>query len=290
MTTFSSGEFHKISPTAYLTAYVRQFAEIDYAKEIAESIDSTAIHARFIDEDKNNNVGKFAALIEGRYRAIEQVRSSFSKIQQMLELASGLSPRGMILSNNKEITFVESDLYTMIQQKQELVRNLIGEPPNLHFLAIDATTDLHVSRLKKYFQCDQKIIILSEGLLIYLTFDEKQQVFANVKSILQHFGGVWITPDLTTKVWAKEMKKHEPEFWQFNQEISSSTDRDFQRNAFNDLDHVKQFVEEQGFQIKEFEIKKLDLDQLICLSHFNIDRKVAKNILSNRFVFSLTLA
>jgi len=53
--------------------------------------------------------------------------------------------------------------------------------------------------LSKYFQVDQSFTVLCEGLLLYLTLAEKERVFANVRSLLQAYGGVWLTPDLTTK-------------------------------------------------------------------------------------------
>lgn len=142
-----------------------------------------------------------AALIEARYKTIEQVRSQFNTTQ-ILELASGLLPRGMLLSQNPEITFIESDLSGMIQRKQQFVQQLIGERSNLHFLVIDATHSLNSLSLNNYFQPNRPVTILCEGLLMYLTFAEKQQVFANVRELLQTYGGVWITSDFTTKAGA----------------------------------------------------------------------------------------
>jgi O-methyltransferase involved in polyketide biosynthesis len=208
---------------------------------------------------------------------------------QILELASGLLPRGMILSQQKEITFIESDLPAMIQQKQQLAQLLVGERPNLHFLEINATSNLNSSRLNDYFQRERPVTILCEGLLVYLTFAEKRQLFANVREILQTFGGVWITPDLATKVGLEKIKHDPAESQQIAQKFASLTGRTAMENLFVDLDHVKQFVTEQGFLLEEKSVPGL-LDQLECLSALGIERDIAQELLTTIPVFVLRLA
>ncbi len=43
MTPLSAGDFDKISPTALLVAYARQFSDIPYTQEIAALSDAEAI-------------------------------------------------------------------------------------------------------------------------------------------------------------------------------------------------------------------------------------------------------
>lgn len=288
MTTLLGSDFDKISATAFLTAYARQFTDIPYSKEIAQLTNAIATVQQFPDQEQMNLiVAGLAVLLEGRYKAIERVRSQFHATQ-ILELASGLLPRGMILSQHKEITFIESDLPAMIQQKQQLAQQLVGERPNLHFLAINATSELNSLGLNDYFQSDQPITILCEGLLMYLTFAEKQQVFANVREILQTFGGVWITPDLSTKVGLEKLMPDSAAFQKMDQ-FYAITGRTMTENMFIDLDHVKQFVQEQGFQIEEKSTLEV-LDQLECLSALGIERDIAQKLLAMIPVFVLRLA
>ncbi len=285
MTALPGSDFDKISPTAFLTAYARQFTDIPYSQEIAQLTNAIATVKQFPDQEHMNFiVAGLAVLLEGRYKAIEQVRSQFHATQ-ILELASGLLPRGMILSQQQEITFIESDLPAMIQQKQQLAQQLVGERPNLHFLTIDVTSDLNSLRLNNYFQSDQPVTILCEGLLIYLTFAEKQQVFANVREILQTFGGVWITPDFSTKVGLEKLLPNSAASQNMDQ-FFAITGRTMTENMFIDFDHVKQFIHEQGFQIEE-KSALLVLDQLECLSALGIERDMAQKLLTSIPVFVL---
>ena len=287
MTTPSVSNFDKISPTALLVAYARQFSDIPYAKEIAELTNAEATVNQFVSKGQQQPIS-VAALIEARYKTIEQVRTQF-KATQILELASGLLPRGMLLSQNPEITYIESDLPEMVQRKQQLVQQLIGERFNLHFLVFNATDSLNCLSLNDYFQPDKPITILCEGLLMYLTFAEKQQVFANVRELLQTYGGVWITSDFTTKGGSSQLQQSVSGLRQLNQKIGSSTGRTLPENEFDDLDHAKQFAQKQGFRVEEFNMLDV-IDQLRCLSALGIERDFAKVLLTVTPVVALTLA
>jgi O-methyltransferase involved in polyketide biosynthesis len=285
MTTLSVSDFDKISPTARLVAYFRQFSDIPYTQQIATLSNAAATVNQFVEQEQKQPV-IMAALIEARYKAIEQVSARFNHTQ-ILELASGLLPRGTIRSENPEVTFIESDLSEMIQQKQQLVRQLIGDRPNLHFLTIDATNDSNSPHLNPYFQLSRPVTILCEGLLMYLTLPEKRRVFANVRAILQAYSGVWITSDFTTKAMG-QMRQRDPTIRKIFQKIASSTGRTFAENEFEDLDHVKHFAQAQGFKVEIFSMLEV-LDRLKCLSVLEIDLDRVKAALSVTPVFTLTL-
>ncbi len=102
--------------------------------------------------------------------------AQYEEITQVLELASGLLPRGMTLSYNPNITFIETDLPAIIGCKRQLVQQLIGERPNLHFVELDATESSNqFLKSTEHFTAGQPVIILCEGLLTHLTLPEKQQ-------------------------------------------------------------------------------------------------------------------
>jgi len=287
MTTPPASDFDKISPTALLVAYARQFSDIPYTKEVAELTDAAATVKQFVSEGQEQPI-VVAALVEARYKTIELLRARFNGTQ-ILELASGLLPRGMILSQNSELTFIESDLPGMIQRKQQLVQQLIGSRPNLHFLALNATSRPNPLPLQAgYFHPEKPVTILCEGLLMYLTKAEKQQVCANVREMLLPYGGVWITSDFTTKE-RRQMQQNDPALGQVNQKIMISTGRTFAENEFDDLDHAKQFAREQGFRVEAFSMLEV-IDQLSCVSVLGIDLERAKPLLAATPVFALTLA
>lgn len=282
-----SGSFDKISSTALMAASSRQATDIPYAKELAQLLKVQAVTDPLQEQQLDVPVG-LAVLTEGRYKAINRVMAQF-RLTQILELASGLLPRGMAMSEDPGITFLESDLPTMISRKQKLVRQLIGERLNLHFTAIDATSrpnqfPLHAD----YFQQDKPVVILCEGLLMYLTLTEKKQVFANVREMLQVYGGVWITSDLATLDSLNWMAQDSPAPHQVVQMLDGMTGRSLKDNFFVNLDHIQQFASEQGFWVEEYSTLNV-LDQLTCLQPLGINPGAAESILTGSSVFTLTL-
>lgn len=105
-------DFDKISPTAFGASLCRQFTDIPYAKEFAQLIEIQGL----ADPSMSQHVSKaFPGIVnlEARYKAISKVIADYP-IPQVLELASGFLPRGMAMSTNPSITFIESDLQRVI--------------------------------------------------------------------------------------------------------------------------------------------------------------------------------
>jgi O-methyltransferase involved in polyketide biosynthesis len=283
-----SPSFEKISPTALLVTYARQFSDIPYAKDIAQRVNAQSVVEDFVPGAQQTPLHT-AVLIESRYKSINQVLAQF-QINQILELASGLLPRGMIATQDPNITYIESDLPTMLDQKRKLVQELVGDRPNLHFEVIDAThrpSQFPVGA--DYLSDDQPIAVLCEGLLGYLNFEEKQRLFANVRELLQRYGGVWISSDFITKERREPLFEKIPAMRQLSHTISTNTGRSLHDNSFDTMAQVQEFVTEQGFQIKEYSF--LDVfDQLACLERLNIDPDFARMILASASVLALTLA
>ena len=289
-----ASSFDKISPTSLMVAYARQFTDIPYSKELSELINAQA----FVEQletaveqfhgQKLDTPVETAALFEARYKAINKLIAKFST-KQVIELASGLLSRGMTFSENSNNIFIESDLPLMIAQKEQLVKQLIGNRSNLYFEKIDATSQPSQFPLNaNYLDSQKPITVICEGLLMYLTLEEKQQVFRNVQELLQLYGGVWITPDLVTKEDLNKRWKISPTWEQFELTVNKMTQTSLEDGYFDNSELVKQFVTEQGFELQSYSM--LDVfEQLTCLQPLGIDADIAKSLLADSSVFALTL-
>src|SRR5262245_31728302 len=275
MTTPQADAFEQISQTAFMTSLARQFTDIPFAKEIARVIEA-------------QRAARFAVILEARYKAINQMMSEYP-MTQILELASGFLPRGLTMSADPQITFIESDLPAMIRNKEQLAQQLVGDRPNLHFLEIDATSHPNpLLQCSAYFKAEQPILILCEGLLMYLTIDEKVRVCANVRELLQHYGGVWLTPDFTSTMGLRQSQQDNPSLQQQLQTLTKLTGRSLSDNAFASLDEAQQFVHEQGFRLVEYSMLNI-LKELSCLTPLHIDSETARRMLTTQAVFALTV-
>ncbi|AFY72533.1 O-methyltransferase involved in polyketide biosynthesis [Synechococcus sp. PCC 7502] len=297
MQQLSQNEFDKISPTALLVAYARTFTDIHYTKQLSEAVNSQSVVEGLLGQ-KLEEVAEITVLIESRYRSIDRAiailkskKTSKNNSGQILEIASGLLPRGMIMSEDTSLRFVETDLPLMIEQKANLVKVLVGDRLNLHFKPVDITAlSNHLKDCIELLDRNQPVIILSEGLLMYLTHAQKQQAFANVRELLELFGGVWITTDLVTVKAINRRKQISPGLGQISQMVSRLSDRPIGDTYFQDTEQIEDFITVQGFKCDRTPVLSLiNLDQLNCLHSLNINPEIAEAILSDAYVYSLSV-
>ncbi|MGB6299376.1 MAG: hypothetical protein WBF90_24790, partial [Rivularia sp. (in: cyanobacteria)] len=139
-----------------------------------------------------------------------------------------------------------------------------------------------------YLDSQKPITVVCEGLLMYLTLEEKQQVFINVRELLEIYGGVWITHDLTTKENLSHRWKVSPSWHKFEETVNKMTETSITDTHFDNFEHIQQFAAEQGFEVKSYSL--LDVfEQLTCLQPLEINQDKAKSILADSSVFALTL-
>jgi O-methyltransferase involved in polyketide biosynthesis len=203
----------------------------------------------------------------------------------------------MVMSQDPDLTFVESDLPMMLGRKQKLVQHLVGdslwdgktERPNLHFAAIDATCQpSQFPAGADFWQPNQPITILCEGLLMYLDQLAKQRVFGNVRELLQVYGGVWITSDLIDLESLHRRREISPALRQVGAMIEQISDLTKTECYFDTFEQVQQFADQQGFQIQRQSMLNV-LPQITCLQPLGIKPAIAEALLADSFVFTLTL-
>jgi O-methyltransferase involved in polyketide biosynthesis len=164
--------------------------------------------------------------------------------QQVLELAGGLAPRGMEFAP-RGIVYVEADLEESTRMKREVVTAVLGKvPEGLHLCTANVLDRAQLLACCAPFSEERPVAVTAEGLLRYLTFDEKKRVAGNVLEILQRYGGWWITPDVHLRSWALRQSPAD------RQSERERLGRDLLSNYFDDLDHAHQFFDECGFVVE----------------------------------------
>lgn len=224
--------FESICPTAILTSYCRTFTDIPYEREIYEWLS-----ANYCENIKLNKM--LSPEFEARYKLINKILNDNRNIKQVLELAAGYSSRGVIYSK-QDYKYVEMDLDVVAKNKIELLNDIDDIPSNLHIESGNA-----LSKCEKYFNPNQEIAIINEGLLRYLTFEEKRVVATNIYNFLKKYNGVWITSDVTPKKFIQEQDKCIPSF---NKDLNEVTSRNELNDRFNDIEHINSFMREIGFE------------------------------------------
>lgn len=233
-------EYEEISSTAIVTSYPRIFTDIPYEKEIYEWLRS---HCN--EEVTLNKM--LAPEIEARYKLTNKLLDT-SNIKQVLELAAGYTSRGLIYSR-KGYNYVEMDLEKVSNNKINIIKSIQkGIPDLLKVISGNVLRKSDYSKCDEYFEKNKPVAVINEGLLRYLTFAEKRIVAENVYSFLKKYGGIWITCDVTPKKFMQTQDKALPDF---NKKLASVTSRNNLNDRFDNIQHIKEFFGNIGFELIE---------------------------------------
>ncbi len=189
----------------------------------------------------------YAPIFEVRYKNVtEAIRRTGSR--QVLELASGLTLRGLAFTQDPRYTYIESDLTGISAEKKAIIASLrqkygLADHANLHFPAVNALdrSQLHeaVTRLNR----DQPLVVVNEGLFQYLSPDEMRAVVDNIRELLAEFKGSWITPDFSIKDEVNQVSEQQRNFRRI---VDAATEHKMYNNAFDSLEQVMAFLREMG--------------------------------------------
>lgn len=265
--------FESISPTAIVTSYPRTFTDIPYEKQIYQWLQRNC---------KNNDVKLnklLAPEIEARYKLTNKILDDLN-IKQVVEIAAGYSSRGLIYAE-KGYEYIEMDLEEVAKNKAKLLENIASIPNNLHITSGNALNYADFEKCEEFLNKDREVAIINEGLLRYLTFEEKEIVAKNIYNVLKKFNGVWITCDVTPKKYIEKQNDFMPNF---NNNLNTVTSRNNLTDRFENIEHISKFMKDIGFNSVEthkfIEVK----DNMSSFDILGIDRESADEVLDNGIV------
>ncbi|MCL4392380.1 class I SAM-dependent methyltransferase [Patescibacteria group bacterium] len=242
----------KISPTAWMVAEGRTFSDIPFSREIFREVQKIGRKGVGPDPDDVEKItaADLAPRFEARYKIINHLVRGFG-FRQVLEIASGLTPRGIEMTEEGSVdTYVEMDLPGIIKIKRMIVkiiyRELKKKKRRLFLEEGDALDNKAVFKAAGYFDAARPIAVVSEGLLRYLNFKEKAEVARNIHHLLAVFGGAWITPDVTVR-----SNRRYPYEARRNEYIERLTGIDMEKNKFESVGAAQRFFEELGFRVEQ---------------------------------------
>lgn len=258
----------KVSHTAVLCA--KQLAEesnVPYANEIWQKLKS--YDSEVVKEGKGriNDVFRrlmtyipgmsgIRTILEGRYIAVNRALD-FEENPHVMELAAGLSPRGLDFTiRDPNQIYIETDLAGLQEIKREIADNIrkdeglagLASTPNYHLVPLNAVDRKQfVAAAKPYAESarDKPLAIVHAGLFPYLDRDEQRLTRDNIAHVLSEYSpeGMWITPDMALnrdQVMANPLMK-----WRIKK-LERKTGRKF--SFFESDEETREFLAEGGFR------------------------------------------
>lgn len=251
--------FTTISPSAKTLLLMKGHTRIPFASQVA----ALAMHPQTFEPDFQNKDFMFWSRVvhfEFRYKSINALLEGLV-VQNILELSSGFSFRGLDMVNNKEIHYIDTDLSAIIEEKKmllgELQPNLSSLKGKLELLPLNALDEKEFTNITSHFE-HGPVAIINEGLLVYLDEEEKRKLCRNIHSILKERGGYWITADIYIK-----QTGNAPAFKMTDKLQSFLDQHNVNENMFESMESAEAFFKSEGFIIdKEAELDNSKLDTL----------------------------
>lgn len=204
-------DFSRISLTGHYTGYIWQknnMNEVEMSTGPGWLLYQIARPVNFIAAKATGGSNLETFLLD-RHHKIDEIAAreiEAGRVSQVIEIASGLSPRGQSFMRRFEkshgLVYVESDLPAQIETKKNLLleRGAIIAPGH-HFLAIDAfatpESDLSLERSTRgILDPDKSTLIITEGLLGYFPRAMVISLWQRLSQFLGHFPRGFYLTDL----------------------------------------------------------------------------------------------
>lgn len=112
----------------------------------------------------------------------------------VLDLACGYSPRVLVMAP-RGYTYIGVDLPDIAETLAARRSELIPDDPTLFagYKCIDVSDLAQMEGVLGGLR--ERMTIVTQGLLTYLSLDQKQELMAGIHSLLSRDGGCWIIPD-----------------------------------------------------------------------------------------------
>ena len=241
----------RISPTAKLAAFLRAETDIPYCRQIADMCDAEEVSRTF----DPGFIANHRAYMELRFKSLNAFIHRLG-FRQVLEFAAGVAPRALVLSEDRSMLIVETDLPELLEEKRLIVEALIplSERTNYHLRSANVLEAEEVWNAAALFKRDP-ITVVHEGPFQFLTLSERKQFAGNIRSLLKVFGGAWITSDVVIR---ESFERFYPETKQTStlKRVTEVTGRRIAEDAFIDWEAATSFFKEEGFAVERF--KQID--------------------------------
>lgn len=193
---------------------------------------------------------------------------------QILDLAAGFNPRGLTLTRNTEVRYVDLDLPIVTRIKKQIIDRLQKErvivsvdPTKFHLESGDVLDPEAIARAMGHLTPGSPTTILTEGLLHYFDLEERATLARNIATVLRRSnGGVWITDMPTWEGITERDARHA-------QTTSVVSRRDVPSNRFGTHEDAKQFFAAHGLALTGLRNFLTVIDELSSPAALDVSRE-----------------
>jgi hypothetical protein len=245
METSNQRDYSTISSSAKALLYLKGYTNIPFARQAA----TLMMQPEKYEPDFANGDFLFWSRVvhfESRYWSINQLLADL-RIKNILELSSGFSFRGLEAIAQDGVHYIDTDLPGVIETKAAFVQELqphSNPKSKLEILPLNALDEKAFMEMVSRFPQDEPVVIVNEGLLMYLSIPEKEQLCRIIRKMLEERGGYWITADIYLK-----QRNRLPDM-KLDDNLAKFFEQHHVRdNMFDSFEQAENFFGDQGFTI-----------------------------------------
>ena len=238
----------------------------------------------------------FSSYVESRFHCVNRLLSSRPD-RTIIDLPCGYTARGIKMSHMGR-NYYGFDLPAVIDIIAPAVVKISDGDEAIHYAAVDATN--YETMEAPLSGTAASLLITTEGLLMYLTQPELEEVFSNVRRLLQKHGGSWVLVDrtyyLNEQRIADVILHGDMQAMGMFKAVSAKgagtmADIKTYNNVFfqgNDTE-VRAFIQKMGFELREICMADYLPDRLVSLASLPQAEAGVREVFQTMFFWELTV-
>ena len=238
----------------------------------------------------------FSSYVESRFHSVNRLLSSRPD-RTIVDLPCGYTARGIKMSQMGR-NYYGFDLPAVIDTIAPAVAKISDGDEAIHYAAVDATN--YGTMEAPLRGTAASLLITTEGLLMYLTQPELEEVFSNVRRLLQKHGGSWVLVDRTYYLNEQRIADgilcDDPQAMGMFKAVSAKgagtmADIKTYNNVFfqgNDTE-VRAFIHKMGFELREICMADYLPDRLVSLASAPQAEARVREVFQTMFFWELTV-
>lgn len=239
----------------------------------------------------------YTIIIETRFQTMNRLIERMEE-RQIADLPCGYTSRGIRLSRQGR-TYFGLDLPAVIDAMGPAVESIIGKNKAVTYHAVDATN--YESLENAFTEDSRNLLVTTEGLLMYFVQSELEEVFSNIRCLLQKYGGSWVIADRAYFLYDKEVVaatlNNDPQLTAMyaavtNRAAATTADVKFNDSVFFDPDDgkVRDFIRKMGFELHEICMADYLPDQIASLNGNPEVEPAVRDVFGKMKFWELTVA
>ena len=239
----------------------------------------------------------FSTYVESRFHGVNRLLLSMPE-RTIVDLPCGYTARGVKMSHAGR-TYFGFDLPAVIDVLAPAMEKIIGRDEAIRYAAVDATN--YKTLEAPLTGTTAPLVITTEGLLMYLTQPELEEVFTNIHKLLLKHSGSWILVDRTyhrnEQRIAEAMLNGDQEALAMFKVLGArgagtmADIKTYNNSFFTDTDdEVKAFLKRMGFRLREIPMSDYLPECISSLKELPQVEPAVRDVFKTMYFWELTVS